>query len=151
MAKPLPYAVCRVYAVREGGHWVLANALGQLTRQWRRTEIGPITFVYPPAHHFDRARARRSVTFVDSVASAFGAGRPKAIEFYVADSQEGMLRLLGLDVVPNHTPGRLQMRNFSRSEVNQGVASTTSSAHDLWKEAPADAEKALREEDEEAA
>jgi hypothetical protein len=105
MTRPLPYAVCRVYAVREAGRWVLANALGQLTRQWRRTVIGPITFVYPTAHHFDVARARRSATFVDSVASAFGAGRPKPIEFYVADSQDGMFRLLGLEVVPNHSPG----------------------------------------------
>jgi hypothetical protein len=105
MATPLPYAVCRVYAVRESGRWTLTNALGQLTRQWRRTVIGPITFVYPIAHRFDVTRAQRSATFVDSVASAFGAGRPKPIEFYVADSQEGMFRLLGLEVVPNHAPG----------------------------------------------
>lgn len=105
MAKPLPYAVCRVYAVRQDGHWVLANALGQLTRQWQRAKIGPITFVYPPSHHFNRARAGQSATFVDSIAAAFGAGRPKPIDFYVADSQEDMFRLLGLDVLPNHAPG----------------------------------------------
>jgi hypothetical protein len=105
MAKPLPYAVCRVYAVREAGHWVLVNALGQLTREWQRGKIGSITFVYPPAHRFNRARARHSASFVDSVAAAFGADRPKPIEFYVADSQEDMLRILGLEVLPNHTPG----------------------------------------------
>jgi hypothetical protein len=105
MAKPLPYAVCRVYAVRQAGHWVLANALGQLTGQWQRARIGPITFIYPPNHHFNRVRALHSATFVDSVAAAFGAGRPTPIDFYVADSQEDMFRLLGLEVLPNHTPG----------------------------------------------
>jgi hypothetical protein len=105
MAKPLPFAVCRVYAVRESGHWVLANSLGQLTREWRHTKITPITFIYAANHHFDRSRAQRSVKFVDSVATAFGANRPKPIEFYIADSPESMFRLLGLDVLPNHTPG----------------------------------------------
>jgi hypothetical protein len=105
MTEPLPFAVCRVYAVREAGHWVLANALGQLTRQWPTTKIGPITFIYPPEHLFDQRRARRSASFVDSVAAVFGATRPKPIDFYVARSPESMFQLLGMDVVPNHTPG----------------------------------------------
>lgn len=73
MAKALPYALCRVYATREGGKWVLANSLNQLTREWRRTRYAPITFVYPPTHRFDAARARRSVKFVDSVATVSGS------------------------------------------------------------------------------
>lgn len=60
IAKGLPYALCRVYATREGGNWVLANSLDQLTRDWRRTRYPPITFVYPMTHRFDAARARRS-------------------------------------------------------------------------------------------
>lgn len=42
---------------------------------------------------------------MDSVAAAFGANRPKPIDFYVAHSPESMFRLLGIDVLPNHTPG----------------------------------------------
>ncbi len=105
MAKALPYALCRVYAAREGGKWVLENALNQLTREWRRTRYAPITFVYPSTHRFDAGRARRSVRFVDSVATAFQVPTPRNLELYIADSQEGMFRLLGVDVVPNHTPG----------------------------------------------
>lgn len=105
MAKALPYALCRVYATREGRGWVLTNSLGQLTDKWRRTRYAPITFVYPPAHRFDADRARRSVRFVDSVATAFRVRPPQNIELYIADSQEGMFRLLGVDLVPNHTPG----------------------------------------------
>jgi hypothetical protein len=105
MAKPLPFAVCRVYAVRQRGRWVLANALGQLTREWQHKRIAPITFVYPPDHHFDEGRARRSARFVDSVATAFGANKPKPIELYVVESPETMFRVLGVEVLPNHTPG----------------------------------------------
>lgn len=105
MAEPLPFAVCRVYAVRQAGRWVLANALGQLTREWQHKSIAPITFVYPPDHHFDEGRARRSARFVDSVATAFGANKPRPIEFYVAQSPENMFRVLGVEVLPHHTPG----------------------------------------------
>jgi hypothetical protein len=105
MAKALPYALCRVYATREGGQWVLANSLGQLTDEWRRTRYPPITFVYPATHRFDADRARHSVRFIDSVATAFSVHPPRNIELYIADSQEGMFRLLGVDLIPNHTPG----------------------------------------------
>jgi hypothetical protein len=105
MDKPLPFAVCRVYAVRQAGRWVLANSLGQLTREWQRTRIAPITFVYPPGHRFDSGRARRSARFVDSVAAVFGADQPGPIEFYVARSPENMFRLLGVEVLPHHPPG----------------------------------------------
>src|SRR5262249_36676498 len=94
MAGALPYAQCRVYAIREEGSWVLTNSLGQVTDIWRRTCYAPITFVYPPTHRFDADRARRSVRFVDSVATAFGVHPPQDIELYIADSQEDMFRLL---------------------------------------------------------
>ena len=33
-------ALTRVFAVRENGHWVFANALPRLTSDWRRTKVG---------------------------------------------------------------------------------------------------------------
>jgi hypothetical protein len=105
MARPLPYAVCRVYAVRQANRWLLTNALTLRTLNWQRRRFGPITFIYPSGHKFNRARATRSAAFVDSVASAFGANRHQPIKFYVADSPEVMFRLIGLDALPNHTPG----------------------------------------------
>jgi hypothetical protein len=40
--------VLRVYAQREGNHWVLSNGIDRLTVHWVRQRIGGITFVYPP-------------------------------------------------------------------------------------------------------
>src|SRR2546421_5472664 len=42
-----PLALYRVYATREGGRWVLANALPRVTRRWNHETIGRVTFVYP--------------------------------------------------------------------------------------------------------
>src|SRR6059058_2032005 len=66
-----PLAVYRVFATREGGRWVLANALPRLTQRWQRETIGRITFVFPPTHRFVRARAEATAAFVDSLAHAF--------------------------------------------------------------------------------
>jgi len=47
-----PLALYRVYATRERGQWVLANALPRLTRRWNSERVGRITFVF----RFPRAR-----------------------------------------------------------------------------------------------
>src|SRR5437879_1167724 len=38
-----PLALYRVYVIREGGKWVLANPLPRLTRHWQRNTIGVVT------------------------------------------------------------------------------------------------------------
>src|SRR5438094_585476 len=65
-----PLALYRVYATREGGRWVLANALPRVTRRWNHETIGRVTFVYPPTRRFVRARAQATAVFVDSLARA---------------------------------------------------------------------------------
>src|SRR6266480_6309469 len=39
-----PLALYRVYATREQGRWVLANALPRLTRDWNHERIGRVQF-----------------------------------------------------------------------------------------------------------
>jgi hypothetical protein len=108
----LPVALNRVYAVREDGRWVLANALPRLTAGWSRARRGVITFVYPPTHRFDAARAERSAQFVDSLSRVFGVRRPPNIEFYVLDRPEELSRILGLDLaLPETNNGRAYPTN----------------------------------------
>jgi hypothetical protein len=95
-----PLAVYRVYATREGGRWVLANALPRLTRRWHRDTIGRITFVFPPARSFVRARAESTVAFVDSLARAFEVAAPATITYYFTDDLTETLGALGLDFFP---------------------------------------------------
>jgi hypothetical protein len=92
-----PIALTRVYAVREGGRWVFANALPRLTRDWKRHLIGHITYIVQPGHTFDERKARSAVRFADSVAAMFGAQSITGLSYYVADSPEEVHRILGLD------------------------------------------------------
>jgi hypothetical protein len=95
-----PLALYRVYATREGGRWVLANALPRLTSGWTHATIGRITFVFPPTHRFARARAESTVAFVDSLAHAFGVAPPPAIGYYFSDDLIETLGAAGLEFFP---------------------------------------------------
>lgn len=95
-----PLALYRVYATREGGRWVLANALPRLTRGWNHETIGRITFVFPPMRAFARARAQATAAFVDSLAHAFAVPPPPAIEYYFTDDLIQTLGAAGLEFFP---------------------------------------------------
>jgi hypothetical protein len=95
-----PLALYRVYATREGGRWVLANALPRLTRRWQRETVGRITFVFPPTQRFVRARAESSAAFVDSLARAFEVPAPASIGYYFTDDLIETLGALGLEFFP---------------------------------------------------
>jgi hypothetical protein len=95
-----PLALFRVYATRQAGHWVLANALPRLTRAWHHDTLGPLTFVYPPAHRFDRRKAAATAAFVDSLAQRFGVPRPLPITYYFTDDMVETLAAAGLDFFP---------------------------------------------------
>jgi hypothetical protein len=95
-----PLALYRTYAVREAGHWVLGNALPRETRKWRHETIGRITFVFPPSHSFDRARAEGASRFVDSLVQAWALAPTPAIGYYFTDDPKETQRVEGLDFFP---------------------------------------------------
>lgn len=95
-----PLALFRTYAIREGGRWVLANALPRMTRSWRHETVGVITFVFPPSHKFDVRRARATAAFADSLAAAFRRPPPQPIAFYFTSNLEDTFRALGLEFFP---------------------------------------------------
>ena len=94
-----PIALTRVYAIRESGHWVFANALPRLTRDWKRRVVGHITYIVQPGHRFDDGKARSAARFADSVAAMFGVKPITDLNYYVADTPEEIHRILGLDFV----------------------------------------------------
>ena len=94
-----PVLTMTVYARREGNGWVLANALPFLTSTWVRETRGRITYRVAPALRFDASRAVRAAAFVDSLAAAFGVPAPERIDYYVTESVDQALEILGV-VVP---------------------------------------------------
>lgn len=95
-----PLALYRVYAVREGGRWVLANALPRLTRAWSRETIGRVTFIHPATRPLGRARAAATAAFVDSLAGAFQLPAPSGIDYYFSDDLLDTFAAMGLDFFP---------------------------------------------------
>jgi hypothetical protein len=110
--REFPVALVRVYAVREREAWVLSNAVTRLTKDWRRATVPPITFVYPPGHKLDTARARRSVRFIDSLVTTFEAPRPREVTYYLARSPEEALRISGVEFAPPGTTARSVPGNY---------------------------------------
>jgi hypothetical protein len=92
-----PVALTRVYAVRENGTWVFANALPRHTRDWQRVPVGPITYVVEPGLHVDGKRAQQAIAFADSVATAFGVPKLDELTYYIASSPESLHRAMGID------------------------------------------------------
>lgn len=85
-----------VFGVREGGRWVLANALPRTTARWPRHAVGPITYVVDPRLTFSLTRARQALAFSDSVAKAFTLPRLGPTEYYVASSVDVAMASLGV-------------------------------------------------------
>ena len=109
-----PLALFRVYAVRENGRWVLANALPRETRTWHRELLGRVAFVFPPQHAFDRVAARSTAKFVDSLAKAFQLPPPKEIQYFFTDNVTETYRAAGLEFFPTGPDtlgGRAQIAN----------------------------------------
>ncbi len=94
-----PVLTMTVYARREGRRWVLANALPHRTSTWARETRGRIAYRVAPALRFDPTKAVRAAAFVDSLATAFGVPAPPRIDYYVAESVDQAMEILGV-VVP---------------------------------------------------
>lgn len=94
-----PLLTMTVYARRAGRRWVLASALPYRTSTWARETRGRITYRVVPALRFDPTKADRAAAFVDSLATIFGVPAPPRIEYYVAESVDQAMEVLGA-VVP---------------------------------------------------
>jgi hypothetical protein len=92
-----PLALTRVWAVREGGQWVFANALPRLTASWRREVVGPITYLIHPDVAFSSARAASAVAFADSLAARLNLPTLEAVTYIVAPSPTELHRAMGID------------------------------------------------------
>lgn len=93
-----PLLTMTAYARRQKRRWVLANALPYRTSGWTQERRGRIEYRVAPAHRFDPSKAERAAAFVDSLAAAFAVSLPKRIEYYVAESVDQALEVLGVAV-----------------------------------------------------
>jgi hypothetical protein len=97
-ASSKPELTMTVYARRHQRRWVLANALPYQTSSWTKETRGRVTYRVAPALRFDATRANRSAAFIDSLAAAFELAPPERLDYYVAESVDQALEILGVEV-----------------------------------------------------
>lgn len=90
-----PALTVTVYARRERRRWVLTGALSYHTATWTRTTRGRIAYVVAPGLRFNEERATRAAAFVDSLAHALQVPAPPRIEYYVTESVDQSMEILG--------------------------------------------------------
>ena len=105
-------AMVRVYATRENGRWVLANALPRVTEHWARTTVGLFIYVHPPEYQVDTTRARQAIRFVDSLATVFGAPALKPTTYYLARSPEEAFAIGGVDLYIPGSRARVAVADY---------------------------------------
>ena len=91
-----PFCITLVAAAREDGQYRLCNILPISTRRWQRENVGSITFIFPPSHHFNRELAQRMNDFVDSLTAMWNV-KPHPTDFYLADDLSDIMRMRGFD------------------------------------------------------
>jgi hypothetical protein len=107
-----------VFGVREGGRWVLANALPRSTAHWQRHVVRSITYFVDPKLTFSPARARQALAFIDSLAHVFALPQPGPTDYYVASSVDVAMESLGV-----RTPERYGAAGGFSKPVNRQVFS----------------------------
>lgn len=115
-----PVLTMTVYARREGRRWVLTSALPYLTATWPRETRGRINYRVAPALRFDASRAVRAAAFVDSLAAAFDVPAPERIDYYVTESVDQAMEIIGA-VVPERFGAAGGFAKPVNSQVFSGI------------------------------
>jgi hypothetical protein len=95
--KSNPWAIQKVYAVRENNQWRLKNSLPIITHNWNRKTIGKITYVYSPDHKFNDELAAKANEFCNQVKNEFQFSDWEPFDFYITQSGDELGRLLNFD------------------------------------------------------
>jgi hypothetical protein len=92
-----PWAIQKLFAVKESNQWKLKNALPIITTDWNKKTAGKITFIYPPNHKFNQELADKAIQFCNQISSEFQFPDWKPFDFYITQSGDELGKLLNFD------------------------------------------------------
>jgi hypothetical protein len=95
--KSNPWAIQKLYAVKENNQWRLKNSLSIITAHWNRKTSGKITFIYPPSHPYSAELAEKASNFCNHITAEFGFAEWEPFDFYITQSSDELGRLLNFD------------------------------------------------------
>jgi len=102
-AQEAPYVSSKVWcihklsAVKENKDWKLENLLVEETKDWVKTKIDFIEFIYPKAHQFNKKRARHSIDFCRTIIERFHPNFNNPFKFYITNGIDRMGLLENFD------------------------------------------------------
>jgi hypothetical protein len=97
MRKQNPWAITRIYAIKENKSWKLTNAFSFKIKNWKTLQEGNIIYHFPSGISLNPAEFQKSTSFCDSVASLLQVKSWKPFDYYVTSSSDKLSELLGFD------------------------------------------------------
>jgi hypothetical protein len=92
-----PWAIQKIYAVRENNQWRLKNSLPIITANWNKKTVGKITFIFSPDHKFSQELAEKANEFCNQIKNEFQFLEWEPFDFYITQSGDELGRLLNFD------------------------------------------------------
>ena len=97
MKQQNPWAITRLYAIRENNTWKLKNAFDFKTKNWKTISESNINYHFPPDVILDKNEILKSKLFCDSVSKLLQIKSWQAFDYYITTSGDKQSELLGFD------------------------------------------------------
>jgi hypothetical protein len=98
-----PYVGSKVWCIhmlnviKENRNWKLENLIGEETKNWNKKRIDFIEYVYPNEYLFDEKKAKKAISFCNSIIERFNQGFDSQFRFYIANGIDEMGKLENFD------------------------------------------------------
>jgi hypothetical protein len=95
--KSNPWAIHKLFAIKENNQWRLINSLPVITASWNKKTVGKITFIYPNSHIFNLDLALKANEFCNRLKEEYKFTDYEPFEYYITNSGDELGRLLNFD------------------------------------------------------
>jgi hypothetical protein len=108
-----PWAITRLYAIKENNSWKLKNAFDFKIKGWKRISESNINYHFPIDINIDKEVILKSKSFCDSAASLLQVKNWQPFDYYITNSGDKESELLGFDfAVSAYTTGMAFKNNI---------------------------------------
>lgn len=83
--------------IKESRNWKLENLIIEETKSWKKRKIDFIEYMYSDQHLFDEKKAKKAISFCNSIIDRFNKGFNSKFRFYLANGIDEMGRFENFD------------------------------------------------------